>query len=325
MTIKAGMLFFRAVTPVHAGAGGSLSHIDLPIQREKTTRFPMIQSGGVKGALRSWCKRHSNFTQEWMIDVFGTEPSEGETTPGAGALGITDAKLLLLPVASEPGLFSLVTCRAVLEDWQTRLTLTGLAKLPFGSIPEPKGEERVLVANGASSGCNEHQSHYWLLDMPFTVDVQHVAWMSGLANKLADLLFGDRGEDAFLKEHLQKHLLLVHDEVFRDLTHEATEVRTRIRIDDDSGVVQEGALWTEEVLPPHAILYSLLVHTPRAGSTPAEGRECIRDLRQLFSSGLKVTQLGGDQTLGFGWMQTICLEPGDFERKPDDRAGRKGT
>src|SRR5437660_1291383 len=46
-------LYLYTETPLHAGAGSGLSSIDLPIQRERTTQYPLIQSSGVKGKLRA--------------------------------------------------------------------------------------------------------------------------------------------------------------------------------------------------------------------------------------------------------------------------------
>jgi len=48
------VLFFQAVTPVHMGAGQGLDHIDLPIQREQHTRYPIFYASGIKGALRQY-------------------------------------------------------------------------------------------------------------------------------------------------------------------------------------------------------------------------------------------------------------------------------
>ncbi len=35
-------LYLYTETPLHAGVGSGLSSIDLPIQRERTTQYPMI-------------------------------------------------------------------------------------------------------------------------------------------------------------------------------------------------------------------------------------------------------------------------------------------
>ena len=47
------MLYLYVETPLHAGVGSGLSSIDLPIQRERTTQYPMIQGSGIKGKLRA--------------------------------------------------------------------------------------------------------------------------------------------------------------------------------------------------------------------------------------------------------------------------------
>ncbi|MEM2001017.1 MAG: type III-B CRISPR module RAMP protein Cmr4 [Candidatus Methanomethylicaceae archaeon] len=49
---KADILFFYTETPLHAGSGTSVSVIDLPIQRETYTNYPLIQASGVKGSVR---------------------------------------------------------------------------------------------------------------------------------------------------------------------------------------------------------------------------------------------------------------------------------
>ena len=43
------------ITPCHAGSGSSMGIVDLPIQRERHTNWPVIQSSGVKGALLLFC------------------------------------------------------------------------------------------------------------------------------------------------------------------------------------------------------------------------------------------------------------------------------
>ncbi len=53
MITATSMLYLYVETPLHAGAGSGLSSIDLPIQRERTTQYPMIQGSGIKGKLRA--------------------------------------------------------------------------------------------------------------------------------------------------------------------------------------------------------------------------------------------------------------------------------
>ena len=48
------VIFFKAISPVHMGAGQGLEHIDLPIQREVHTKFPIFYASGIKGAFRQY-------------------------------------------------------------------------------------------------------------------------------------------------------------------------------------------------------------------------------------------------------------------------------
>ena len=45
-------LFIHAITSVHPGSGTALGHVDLPIQRERHTDWPMIPGSSLKGVLR---------------------------------------------------------------------------------------------------------------------------------------------------------------------------------------------------------------------------------------------------------------------------------
>ena len=49
---KAIPFFLICETPLHAGSGSDLGVIDLPIQRERHTTFPKIESSSLKGSLR---------------------------------------------------------------------------------------------------------------------------------------------------------------------------------------------------------------------------------------------------------------------------------
>ena len=84
-----------AVTPCHAGSGSALGVVDLPIQRERHTNWPMIQASGVKGAFRANFDRFKNkiADKEQIKDfetltesVFGTSSDGGY----AGSLSISD-------------------------------------------------------------------------------------------------------------------------------------------------------------------------------------------------------------------------------------------
>ncbi|MBT9168701.1 MAG: hypothetical protein DDT19_02049 [Syntrophomonadaceae bacterium] len=89
---------------------------------------------------------------------------------------------------------------------------------------------------------------------------------------------------------------------------------TRNRIDDNTGTVEEGALWTEEHLPSETFLYSVLLaadpmtDTSKRPKALADGSAVLNFVKAgLTRSGLSISgldnrrlQIGGDQTLGRG-------------------------
>src|SRR5215472_13191158 len=102
-------LYLYTESPLHAGVGSGLSSIDLPIQRERTTQYPMIQSTGIKGKIRAafeGSRKHLTEEERAMVDVvFGPPSTSGGGSEHAGALIAGDARLLLFPVRSLNGVF----------------------------------------------------------------------------------------------------------------------------------------------------------------------------------------------------------------------------
>src|SRR5690349_13579567 len=91
-------LYFYVETPLHVGTGSGLSSVDLPIQRERITQYPMIQGSGLKGKLRATAmaaaQNSDGWTSEDVAAVFGPEKEGSEH---AGALIVGDARILLFP------------------------------------------------------------------------------------------------------------------------------------------------------------------------------------------------------------------------------------
>ena len=54
------VVIMYGITPCHAGSGSSMGVVDLPIQRERHTNWPMIQASGVKGAFRANFEKYKN-------------------------------------------------------------------------------------------------------------------------------------------------------------------------------------------------------------------------------------------------------------------------
>jgi len=100
--MKSKVFAVYSESQIHAGKGTDVGIIDLPIQREKTTEFPIIQ--GIKGAIRA-SKIVKNEEK-----VFGS--LDNGDTPGN--LAFSEAKILAFPVRHIERLFIWVTCPTVL-------------------------------------------------------------------------------------------------------------------------------------------------------------------------------------------------------------------
>ncbi|HXG06608.1 MAG TPA: type III-B CRISPR module RAMP protein Cmr4, partial [Nitrososphaera sp.] len=105
MFSKKMILSIYTETPMHPGSGSSINRpIDLPIQRERHTDFPFIQSSTLKGVLLNYAKTSNGNVDE----IFG-KPDY------AGLVSITDAKLAAFPVRTLSGVFGWITCPLILN------------------------------------------------------------------------------------------------------------------------------------------------------------------------------------------------------------------
>lgn len=117
---------------------------------------------------------------------------------------------------------------------------------------------------------------------------------------------------------IENRLAVVSDEVFRDFVQMSTEVITRIKIDNEKGTVQPGALFTEEYLPAESVLYALVMANPLFGTTKAktgftykeEGKtfgEADKVMRYFMNGLRSYIQIGGNATLGKGIVKTAKI------------------
>ena len=146
-------LFITCETPLHAGSGDSLGIVDLPIQRERHTSFPKIEASSLKGALREAFEQDKKkVSPSDIIKAFGPDTNASEH---AGALGFTDARLLLFPVKSMKGVFAWITCPKALRQLQTDLALAkDSPKLELTNIA-PKDGECIALAEGLCDVVNK--------------------------------------------------------------------------------------------------------------------------------------------------------------------------
>jgi CRISPR-associated protein Cmr4 len=275
------ILGLRAETSIHAGTGQNTGVVDLPIQRESHTGWPCVYGSAMKGALRSHAEmRCGNPT--WIKDVFGPSPDANKASEHAGAIAVTDARLLLLPVRSLTGHFKWTTCPAVLERLKRDMQMVGIP-IEFNIPPATVGAV-VTSCGGTQIFLEEYQ---------FNQVQENI-------DDLIAVLVGF-GMDM---ENLRQQLAIMNNEDFADFCRTATAVTPHIAIDNTKNkkTVIPGALWYEETLPPDTLLYTMLLANPsrniNGGMNPETVLGCVTG---MFTNDNHYLQIGGNETVGMGW------------------------
>lgn len=298
-TSEARMLFIHAQTPLHPGSGTALGVVDLPVQRERHTGWPLIPGSSLKGVLRDAARdiihaengksrKEINKDDAKITAVFGPgEPEKESIHPGA--LVLTDARILAFPVRSLKGVFAWVTCPAVLERLYRDLELAG-AKPTF-NVPQPD-PEKAACAKDSPLLIDGNDLLLEEFEFQRTDDSAGVAeWIAG--NATSDQATADR---------LKKNSVVLHNDDFGHFVKHATEVVARIGLDAERKTVKQGALFYQEFLPTETLLYAVAIaHASRDNNNG--GTLNAGQVINYLDGSLKkrpVLQIGGDETIGKG-------------------------
>lgn len=227
------------VTPCHAGSGSSLGVVDLPIQRERASNWPMIQASGVKGAFRANFEKYKNKISDKKdqvkdfdkitASIFGTSEGNGY----AGSFSISDAKILAFPMRSNVSPFVWITCPSVLKRLVRDMDFAG-EKIDFDESLYNVKEAEAKCLKGDISGSVLLEDYQ--VDVNGTVDENQFA--------------------PFLKD--AERLLLVSDDVFNYGVSDCTQIMAQIKIDQETGTTADGSLRYQEELPSDTLMYSVI-------------------------------------------------------------------
>jgi len=308
---QSGLITYYALTPIHVGAGSSVSYIDLPVQRERHTSFPIMAGSGIKGVFRALAERELETGKVNII--FG--PENG--SEGSSCVAFTDAKILLYPVRSVKNTFAWITCPFVLKRFKEDLESTGKEKEDF-SIPKVSDDKIIVASNSPliinnNSKSNNNSKYVGLEEFVFDVDNTQNA--DNLINAISKYIpntettkNNQNKETTETTQNLSARFAIVSDNVFTDLVNYAVEVRTRIKIDQTTGTASSGALFTVEMVPSETIFYSLVfADEPKIKNNSNDNSNndtngVINKIKKLIDNN-KVIQVGGDETIGLGFVK----------------------
>lgn len=272
-------------TILHCGSGQSVGIVDQPIIRERATNLPIVPGATIRGVLRAHLStdgKESALTRS----LFGPNGKDGSES-FAGAMSITDAHLLLLPVRSLYGIVAYITCPFILRRYKKELKLpielpaTDTAKARYANENKNAPSDKVVFEELDIEAVKCDKAQQW-------------------AKQLSEIIYD---KDEMAKTDFQQHFVIVPDDVFAYLAETATEIRTRIRINQETGVVDGGALWTEESLPAESVLWGRYSLNERAQGYSVEHTD---EFNKQANSVL--LQMGGNAGVGNGLVQLIMQE-----------------
>jgi len=297
---EAKVMFIYTESSLHCGSGTSLGVVDLPIQREKYTDYPVCQASGIKGVVREWFETKYGKDDNKVIKAFGPDFSNkgSDTEAFAGAATFTDGRLLLFPVRSLNGVFAYTTSVFALSRLKRDLQMAGVTvnwTVPaqddykiFGFL-----ESKVVASNKV------------VLE-EYTFDFQPDDNVKVIAKWIAEKAIPSGDEYNFWRNKVETDLVILPENAFRDFVKLSTEVQARIRIKNGTKTVDEHALFYEEALPTDSLLYSVVM-THDAANATFKADEIMKFLSEIDGNRL---QFGGDATIGKGIVNVNFLDGG---------------
>lgn len=291
----ARILFINTETTLHAGTGQALGAVDQPVQRERTTDYPIIQASSIKGKLRAETNPSYNgkslLEQAEFLAIFG--PESDSASEHAGALSVGDANILLFPVRSLAGVTAWVTSVNVLARFLRQATIAGVSAnwiLP----PEPNCNEAFIYGNELVAG-----EKVVLEEFSFEPKIDNT--LKTIGEWFASTALPQTTEYAYWRTGLPLKICLLQEEDFRDFVRYSTEVQSHIRLDPITKTVKKGALWTTESLPTDTLLYAPLLATKsRTSKIDLTGEQILEKMAKIITQNLSRIQLGGNETTGQG-------------------------
>lgn len=300
------ILYLFTRTPLHVGAGASVGAIDQPIIRERHTGFPIIPASSLKGTFADvWNdslldeRNAKGEAKKVRVKADGTASdaawlfgSDSDMHAAAGSLLFSEARLIAFPIRSAKGGFAWVTCPLMLQ----RAVRDGaLTKTSIDGLREPGDEEAIFNVSGTSKLNLEGQ----LVLEEYTFKCAHWDGLEKLGNSLAELLAADPvwGE-------VSDRLVILSNGMMSYFAVNACDVAQHVRISDETGTAEGGALFNQENVPGEAFFYSVLhaLHERTAGKSKEARRDAGKAL-DIFANATdgKTFQFGGDASTGLGF------------------------
>ena len=244
------LFYIHALSPLHIGIGQGEGVVDLPIYRAAATNLPIVPGSSIRGAMREAVtyKEEMGSIHRVSDDIFGPERIENGQGGYAGALSMGDANILAMPFRSFKGVFVWASCPFILNRYRRDLDTLDQKNLP----PHLNNQRTARIPNTSYNEIN-NKVIVEELDILAEKCTEADLW----SDFICSVVFGETDKASFANR-----FVILSDDDFCFLSETATEKRTRIKIDNRTGIVKNGALWIEENLPAESVLWCLMAMGP---------------------------------------------------------------
>ncbi len=295
-------LVLCTLTPLHVGSGRAGGKIDIAIQRD-AFGLPVIYSTSIKGPLKTLLTLSSQYTQ--CVEVlFGSDIKfkKGEVEVAPAKTVFTDAYLLAFPVSCEEREFIYVTSPYMLKRAIDTLSLcnhsaTANLKEIYSKCTEKlKSDVRAVPLKAGK--IVERTSLLYVQNEAIKIEIEHALNLD-FPRELVEKL-------QYPASTIPERLIVVSDEIARELVNEYLIKHTRISIEYRTKRVRKGALWSEEHVPTGTIFIgAMLVRNGAEGKCSGEDT-CLESLINMLRAGI-IVALGGKETVGRGYTRIVML------------------
>lgn len=299
--MKMKLYTIKTRSGLHCGIGQGLSDIDLPTAKESVSGYPFIPGSSIKGVLRDQFSGSAN--KEAFEASFGRDAKEEGDLDFASALSFGDARLICLPVRSYFGTFAYLASPYslnILAEALGRTERTDIPSLPSYPSTRETDTYRASVPTDTKLLSKNFTERVLLEDLDLLVDQESSETAGEWAAAIARLLFPLEDDHSSQgREMFSQRFMIADDDVMSFLCETALPVATRIRIKQKSGVVDKGALFLEEFVPPEAIFLGQIF------ADQGYGRYQHLTAENLFNfvcSRAIDCQVGGNATTGRGFV-----------------------
>jgi len=295
--MQARLFHLHALSALHCGTGQSVGVVDLPIARARATNLPLVPGSSIRGVLREELtpKLDGDGKEATLVKtLFGPSEIRSDQEAFAGALAIGDGQLLALPVRALAGILCYITAPFILGRYTRD---RAMARLASPTVPASVTDGTALVPPNPvnrSGGTLVLED----LDLTATDSDEAKSWAETIATAI-------HPADTAARDDIVSRFAIVPNDVLSFLSETATEVRARIAIDDETGVVKKGALWYEENLPAETILWGVYAVS---GSMHEEDKRSAAELARLLPKSGTLLQLGGKAGVGRGLVRLYTQE-----------------